>query len=122
MGMFVSLGLHKKGRKKMEQIRMTAAASVAIESLKSAMASARIPSETHVGLIGFFCNEWIARTQAIGCEQGWDSVEECLRWINAQPDPKLELVGVIEHSLHAEENGFALDVLNAYLEDETRQF
>ena len=48
-------------------------------------------------------------------EQQWDSVEDCLNWINEQPEPKAALLGIVDHNLDIDEKGFVLDLVTAYL-------
>jgi hypothetical protein len=54
----------------MAQIQIQTAGAVAIEALKAAMTTAGIPAEHRLNLIGFFCNEWNTRTQAIADAKG----------------------------------------------------
>lgn len=51
-------------------------------------------------------------------KQEWNSADECIGWINTQPDPKLELLGVVETSLD-NGNSFVLDLIKAYFECES---
>lgn len=56
--------------RKIVQIQLTVAGNVAVEALKAAMTTVGIPSENRADLIGFFCNEWNTRTQAIADAKG----------------------------------------------------
>lgn len=60
----------------MEQIQILVAGEVAVAALREAMTQAGLPAEYRTNVIGFFCNEWNARTKVIAdAKQSYSATE-----------------------------------------------